>query len=127
MTTFSIQDANLNWVDITPYIAHGGLKWSRNDVDGANAGRTQDGTMERDRVAIKYRWDVTCRPLTASEQATLLTLINDQYFLLEYTDPVDNAVKTAECYSNNFPSTYLIQYPNGTEYWNGLAFPVIMR
>ena len=114
-------------VDITPYIAQGGIKWSRNDVDGPNAGRTLSGEMERDRVAIKYRWDITCRPLTATEQATLLTLINPVFFEVTYTDPLDNTDKTADCYSNNFPSTYLIKLANGAEMWSGLAFPVIMK
>ena len=94
-------------VDITPYIAHGGIKWSRNDVDGANAGRVQeDGRMVRDRIATKYRWDITCRPLTAEEQSIVLTAIQPEYIYVTYTDPVTNTVvSNVECYSNNFPST----------------------
>ena len=115
----------INNVDITPYIAFGGLKWSRNDVEAANAGRMQDGSMQRDRVAIKYRWDVTCRPLTAAEQAIVLSLINPVYITATFTDPVTNTTRTSTCYSNNIPSTYCIQHSNGTEWWNGLAFPVI--
>lgn len=118
--TFSI-----GGTDITPYIAFGGLKWSRNDVDGPNAGRMQNGEMERDRVATKYRWDVTCRPLTAAEQATILALIEPEYINLTYLDPKDNTVKTARYYSNNFPSTYMIRRSNGEEWWNGLTFPLI--
>ena len=114
-------------VDITPYIAHGGIKWSRNDVDGANAGRMQNGEMQRDRIATKYRWDITCRPLTAAEQATILQLIQPEYISVTYTDPLTNTTATGVYYSNNFPSTYLIQSPNGKEYWSGLAFPVIQK
>ena len=113
-------------VDITPYIAFGGIKWSRNDVDGPNAGRMQDGTMQRDRIATKYRWDITCRPLTADEQATVLQAIQPEYISVTYTDPLTNTtVSDVQCYSNNFPSTFLIKGDNGTEYWTGLAFPVI--
>lgn len=117
----------INGVDITPYIAFGGIKWSRYDVDGPNAGRMQDSTMFRDRLSIKYRWDITCRPLTAAEQSTILTLIEPELVTVTYTDPTTNTTKTAEYYSNNFPSTYLIQYPDGTEMWSGLAFPLIMQ
>ena len=120
--TFSI-----NGVDITPYIAYGGLKWSRNDVEAANAGRMQNGDMQRDRVAIKYRWDVTCRPLTGAEQATLLTLINPVYVNLKFTDPLTNDIETGTYYSNNIPSTFTIRHPDGTEYWTGLAFPLIQQ
>lgn len=111
--------------DITPYIAFGGIKWSRNDVDGASAGRMQTGEMHRDRLATKYRWDITCRPLTAAEQATVLALIQPEYITVQYTDPLTNTTKTGKFYSNNFPSTFCIRRPNGTEYWTGLAFPVI--
>lgn len=114
-------------VDITPYIAHGGIKWSRNDVDGANAGRVQEGgTMVRDRIATKYRWDITCRPLTAYEQSIVLQAIQPEYIYVTFTDPLTNTERTdVKCYSNNFPSTFLIRNTNGTEYWTGLAFPVI--
>lgn len=116
---------SINGVDITPYIAFGGIKWSRNDVEAANAGRMQDGTMQRDRVAIKYRFDVTCRPVTAEEQATILSLIEPETITVEYTDPTTNTTKSGTFYSNNIPSTFMIRHPNGTEYWTGLAFPVI--
>lgn len=124
---FEIKNSNGTFVDITPYIAFGGIKWSRNDVDGANAGRMQDGTMQRDRISTKYRWDVTCRPLSAVEQSTILQLIQPEYITVRYTDPLNNIVSEDEYYSNNFPSTYLIKHTNGTEYWTGLAFPVIQR
>ena len=39
----------INGTDITPYIANGGLQYTRNDLDGPNAGRALDGTMYRDR------------------------------------------------------------------------------
>ena len=117
----------INGVDITPYIAFGGLKWSRNDVEAANAGRMQNGEMQRDRVAIKYRWDVTCRPLKAEEQATILTLIEPVSVTLQYTDPKTNTSKTGQFYSNNIPSTFCIRHPDGTEWWDGVAFPLIER
>ena len=123
--TFQIQDSGGNWIDITPYIAFGGLKWSRNDVEAANAGRMQNGDMQRDRVAIKYRFDVTCRPLTGAEQATILTLINPVYVQVKYTDPLTNTTVTGSYYSNNIPSTFAIHQTDGTEIWTGLAFPLV--
>ena len=123
--TFKIQSANGTWVDIKPYIALEGLKYSRNDVDGANAGRTQDGTMVRDRVTTKVRWDVTCRPLTGSELSTVLTLIKPDIFTLKYTDPETNTEKTGSFYSNNIPVQFKLRRNNGEELWVGLTFPVV--
>lgn len=122
---FEIMDDGGTYVDITPYIAFGGIKWSRNDVDAANAGRNQQGNMVRDRISTKYRWDITCRPLTAAEQSNILQLIQPEYITVRYTDPLTNTRKSGKYYSNNFPATYLIKMKNGTEYWTGLAFPVI--
>lgn len=122
---YEIKDADGVFVDITPYIAYNGIKWSRNDVDAANAGRNQQGEMVRDRISTKYRWDITCRPLTAAEQAMILQLIQPEYITVRYTDPLTNATAQSTYYSNNFPSTYLINNGRGEEYWTGLAFPVI--
>lgn len=116
----------INGTDITPYIASGGLKWSRNDLDGPNAGRALDGTMYRDRVAIKYRWDVTCKPLTSQEAAIILTLIEPEYITVTYDDPMTGELQTAEYYSNSIPAQYLMNI-GGKEYWTGIAFPVIQR
>lgn len=117
----------INGVDVTPYIAYQGLKWSRNDVEAANAGRLQNGEMQRDRVAIKYRFDVTCRPLTADEQATILTLIEPQYVEVVYTDPKTNSTNYGKFYSNNIPSTFCMVDSRGTEWWMGLAFPLVEK
>lgn len=113
-------------LDLTPYTAYGGIKWQRSDVDGKNAGRMLDGTMQRDRVAIKIRFDVTCRPLTAAEQAKILSAIEPEFVTLTYTDPVTNSTKSGQFYSNNFPSTFAM-VRNGTEYWSGLTFPLIQK
>lgn len=115
----------INGVDITPYIAFGGLSWQRADVDGPNAGRNEKGDLIRDRISTKIRWDVKCKILTAQEQSTVLQLIEPVHVVLQYIDPVTNTVKTGNFYSNNFPTTYAMKKPDGRELWSGLAFPLI--
>lgn len=113
--------------DMTGYIAFGGLKWQRSDVDGPNAGRSMDGTMIRDRRASKIRWDVTCRPLTKHELADVLTLIKPEFVTVTFSDPETASTRTAEFYANNFPAQFAIIHRNGTEYWSGLTFPLIEK
>ena len=120
--TFSI-----NGVDITPFIANGGLTWQRADVDGANAGRTLDGTMIRDRKATKIRWDVTCIPLKSAQLSQILTLIQPEFVTLTYTNPVTNSVSSGQFYANNFPTNFLLMRKNGEELWGGLTFPLIQK
>ena len=71
----------INGTDITPYLAKQGeaIKYTRNDIDGPNAGRAMDGTMYRDRVTVKDKWTITCRPMTTAECSTVLNLIYPEY------------------------------------------------
>lgn len=113
-------------VDMIPYIAFGGIKWQRYDIDSPNTGRTLDGLMHRGRVATKIRLDITCRPLTASELSIVLNAILPEYVTVTYTDPMLGSV-TKTMYSNNNPASYLIKHPDGTEFWDGISFPLVER
>ena len=113
-------------VDMLPYIAYGGLKWSRNDIDSPNTGRDMSGRMHRGRVATKIRLDITCRPLESSELNTVLTTILPEYVTVKYDDPMLGTV-TKTMYSNNNPAVYQIKKRNGDEYWTGVTFPLIER
>lgn len=115
---------SINGVDVTGYIAYQGLKWSRNDVDSPDTGRTLDGLMHRGRVATKIRLDVTCKPLTSAEASVVLNAIYPEYVTVTYVDPMYGSV-SKRMYSNNNPATYCIMKPDGTEYWQGIEFPLI--
>lgn len=112
------------YVDLAPYIAFNGLKWSRNDIDASDAGRDQSGLMHRARIAIKIRFDVTCRPLTQAEAKIVLTAIKPRWLEVQYFEIQDGIQKTKKMYSNNIPAEFLIRM--GTEnYWGGISFPLI--
>ena len=110
--------------DITPYIAYGGVKWQRNDIDGENAGRMLDSNMRRNRVSTKIRLDVTCRLLTTEEARVVLNAVLPEYVMVEYDDPMYGTV-TKKMYSNNIPATFAMKKSNGIEYWGGITFPLI--
>lgn len=113
----------INGIDITPYIEQKGIKWTRNDLDGSNAGRTMDGIMHRERVTSKVRLDITCLPLRSVDAAVVLNAIFPEYVEVEYTDPMYGHVyKTM--YSNNTPATYI---DTETDLWEGISFPLIER
>jgi len=128
MATFKLEIAPLSgntWVDITPYIAFRGLKWSRNDIDAANSGRgTQDGKMHRHRVALKIRLDVECKPLTAEEAHIVLQAIYPQWVRVRYYDIQSGATVTKKMYSNNIPATFFLQ-DGDVQKWDGITFPLI--
>lgn len=115
----------VNGVNMVPYVAYQGLKWQRADVEAPDAGRTLDGIMHRGRVSTKIRLDVTCRPLTASEAHIVLQAIQPEWVTVVYDDPQSGTTVTKTMYSNNIPAQFLIRHKNGTEWWGGIAFPLI--
>lgn len=117
----------VNGVNMLPYVAYGGLKWQRADVDGPNAGRAMDATVIRDRVATKIRLDVTCRPLYQQEASTVLTAIMPEFVSVTYTDPQIGGDVTKTMYSNNNPAQFLMIDRAGREMWSGITFPLIER
>ena len=116
----------VNNVDMIPYVASGGIKWQRNDIDAPDAGRTLDGLLHRGRVATKIRLDITCRPLKASELQTVLNAIYPEYVVVYYDDPMSGYVQKT-MYSNNNPASYLISQSDSDDLWTGVTFPLIER
>ena len=114
-------------VDITKYIAQGGLKWSRNDIDSANAGRTLSGQMNRGRVTHKMKLEIKCKPLLTSETQVLLKLINPEYVTVDYIDPMLGERTGVQFYSNNVPASLLFIDPDGVGHWKDISFPLVER
>lgn len=115
----------INGTDISNYIALRGFKWTRNDIDSPNTGRTLDGKLARTRVASKIRLDITCRPLLLEEASELLTAIMPVFVQVTYTDPQKGMTVTKTMYSNNNPASFCIKKDDGREYWDGITFPLI--
>ena len=119
----------INGTDITPYLAKQGeaIKYTRNDIDGPNAGRAMDGTMYRDIVTFKDKWTITCRPMTTADCSTVLNLIYPEYVSVTITPhPLTGKSHSFQAYSNNVPAQYLIK-KGDKEYWTGISFPLIER
>ena len=116
----------INEVNILPYVASDGLKYTRSDLDGENAGRTMDGVMHRDRIASKIRWDVTCKLLSAEELAVVLSLIEPEFVEVTFTDPMTGQPVTKTMYSNNIPTQLAFAHKAGS-WWTNLTFPLIER
>lgn len=113
-----------NYTDLVPYLAFGGLKWSRNDIDASDAGRDQTGYLHRARVGLKVRLDGTCKPLLQEEATIVLQAIKPEWLEVRYFDIQEGSIVTKKMYSNNIPATFVIQR-DATQYWEGIAFPLV--
>lgn len=116
----------INGVDIMPFIKYKGIKWTRNDIDSANAGRTLSGLMNRGRVTMKVKLEISCRSLSQTEVQTLFNLIYPEYVTVEYVDPLFGP-RSAQFYSNNVPGTFCMLKPDGTGWWDDISFPLVER
>ena len=114
-------------VDMIDYVAFGGLKWTRNDVDSSDTTRMLNGELRRDRIATKVRLDITCRPLKSTEVSTVLSAIMPVFVDVTYYDPQLGSVVTKTMYSNNNPATFCIRHADGTEWWHDISFPLIEK
>lgn len=101
-------------------------KYKRADVDSADAGRTQDATMHRGRVAIKDRIDCVARRLTQAESQMLFGLLQPEYVTVDFLSPRSGFV-TETMYSNNIETSYARVDTDGTIWWDGFTFPLIQR
>lgn len=124
----------INGTDIAPLIAEKGMKWTRNDIDSANAGRTLSGKMNRGRVCTKIKLEMTCKPLSQSEAHMLFNLIWPEYVKVHYLDPLFGE-RTVQFYSNNVPGTFARAVPDHDEddnlkynlQWEDVSFPLVER
>lgn len=123
--TVEIKNSSNTWVDITPYIAFGGLTFSRNDVDAPNAGRDMTGLMHRGRVGVKEKMNINTIPLTKAQSSSIQQLLYPETIEVRVTPyPRTNAAQILSMYSNNVKVTYLIHYTNGED-MQSLSFPLI--
>lgn len=114
----------INGTDISNYIAEKGIKWTRNDLDGPNAGRTLSGLMIRDRVAVKIKLEVTCRDLDEDSLRMIMNLIYPPFVQVSYNDPIYGHV-TKTMYSNNNAAVFNSVDTAGTRKWGSITFPLI--
>lgn len=117
----------INGQDVTQYLKFGGIKYKRNDIDGPNAGRGLDGTLIRDRVAQKGRWDCTTYPMPKAKAETLLTLINPEWLTLQTDFNTTGNLTTYTVYSNNIETPFLMYRKNGVEWVDSFTFPIIEK
>ena len=113
-------------VDIARIIKNKGLKWTRNDIDSANAGRALSGLMNRGRVCMKVKMQITCVPIQNDMSEKILKLIFPEYVKVHYIDP-QLGERSVQFYSNNVPLTFNSQATDGSLLWDDLSFPLVER
>lgn len=93
------------------------VNWSINDLDSENgSGRADEGTMFRDRVAVKRKLEVSWPPLSKADMSSLLKAVEDIFFTLSYPDAYTGAMRSMTCYVGD-RSVPMLRYDEGTGDW----------
>lgn len=109
-----------------PEPAHGGAIFSVQDIDSAESGRNSAGTLMRDRVATKIKWQLTFPPLSRRLLSALLNSeIQNATFSFTYPDPYKTSGTTTKtCYVGDRTAP-MYSTANGMPMWENVSFSII--
>jgi len=97
------------------------------DLDDAEATkRTADGTMHRDRIAVKRKIDMTWGPLNWSDTSAILQAVQNEFFQCTYPDPMSGQLETRTFYVGDRVAPFLVKR-EGEIYWTGLKLTLTER
>lgn len=94
--------------------------------DGETTVRTTDGTLNRDRITVKRKIEMSFGGLEWSEISSILQAIQDEFFEVYYPDPVTGKHETKTFYSGDRPAAIAIARENEI-IWEGLKLSLIER
>ncbi|MEK5415066.1 DUF6711 family protein [Paenibacillus sp. FSL L8-0708] len=90
------------------------------DLDDADSTtRTADGTLNRDRVAVKRQIQISWPALSMSKISALLKQMSGVFFEFYFPDPMAGGYVTKTMYVGNRPTPMAIE-KNGVVWWDGL-------
>lgn len=97
------------------------------DLDDSEATkRTADGTLHRDRIAVKRKIDMSWGPLNWSDTAAILQAVQNEFFQCTYPDPMTGKMETKTFYVGDRVAPFAVS--RGSEiYWTGLKLTLTER
>jgi len=95
-------------------------------MDISKAERNAAGTMVLDVIATKRKIEMSWKFLTNEQIKTLLQLVSDTFFDVEYLDPVTDALKTGTFYKGD-RNLDAVSVVNGNIIYKDIKFNIIER
>lgn len=116
----------INGVNISAKPKPRGFNVTVMDIDSENTTRSANGTLNRDRVAVKRQIEIDFVPLNMPEISQLLQSISNAFFEVYYPDPMEGKYITKTFYVGNRPCPAAIE-KNGALLWDGLKITLTER
>lgn len=101
-----------------------GYQWKLQDISDADAGRTEDTTMDKNRIGQCVKLELSWQNVSIEEAADILQKFNPEYITLCYLDAMTGKYETSEFYVGD-RSAPLYNCQKGV--WSNIAFNVIER
>lgn len=99
---------------------------SLQDISAADAGRTQDALMHKNRVSRKRKIQMAWNMVTPTEAHAILSAFKDEYFRVTYYDPWDGGTVTKTFYSGDQSAPVKTWNVNNKRY-EQVSFDIIER
>lgn len=96
------------------------------DLD-ASGNRSGNGTLFRDRVAVKRTIELSWVQLDSQELSVLLTNVSSVFFPVTYLDPQANGYKSGEFYVSDRNTGVAILQSDGSYTWKDVSFSLVER
>ncbi len=97
------------------------------DIDG-NTTRNAQGNMNRDRVAVKRKLQVSWGPCSMAESAAILQAVSAVFVDVTYPDPQDGKVVTRTFYvGDRTAPTYSWNSKLAKMEWKGISFDFVEK
>lgn len=96
------------------------------DLD-ASANRSGNGTLFRDRIAVKRTIDVSWLFLTPQELSVLLNSVSAVFFPVIYLDPELNGLRTGTFYVSDRKAGAAVRNADGSYTWRDVGFSLVER
>jgi len=98
--------------------------WKLEDVSAADAGRTEDTVMHKNRIGQLVGLELSWQNISTAEVSSLLKAFNPEYIQVCYLDAMQGKYVTAEFYVGNRSAP---MYSAKKGLWSNLSFNLIKR
>lgn len=102
------------------------MEWGLQDVSASNAGRTQNGQMQKLRVAQKRTLKLSWSNPDPDEASAILKAFNPEYFSVRYFDPMQNGFVTKEFYAGDRTAPFKM-WTVRKKIFSSVSFDIIER
>lgn len=96
------------------------------DLD-ASANRSGNGTLFRDRIAVKRTINLGWTSLTATELSQILQAVSPVFFAVIYLDPQLNNLTAGTFYVSDRTQAVAMKQSDGSYKWGNVSFSLVER